>query len=258
MTPIVLHHGLFGFGQIEVGKIRLSYFHGIDAALAELGHPVIVSRVHPTGGIEKRAAQLKARIQRDLWTLGQPHGKIIIIAHSMGGLDARYMISRLDMAEHVAALVTICTPHRGSPYADWCLNHLGQRLGGLKLMDLIGLDVQAISDLTTDACARFNEIIPDAPGVRYFSIGAARPAHLVAPFFLHSHAVIRKVEGDNDGLVSLHSARWGEHLADWPADHLHAVNRRFMIETHNPTGDIVPYYLKVLEHLQAEKLCSAS
>lgn len=254
MTPIVLHHGLFGFGKVEVGKIRLSYFHGLDDAFAALGHPVIVPRVHPTGGIETRALQLKHCIEQHLRVSPHPRAKVVLFAHSMGGLDARYMLSRLDMADHVAALVTICTPHRGSPYADFCLKHLGKRLGGLKLFESLGLDIQAATDLTTDACTRFNDDIRDIPGVRYFSIGASRPPHLIAPFFLPSHRLISRIEGDNDGMVSLKSARWTEHLADWPADHLHAVNRRFVIEIKNPTGDITPYYLKILGHLRSENL----
>jgi len=93
----------------------------------------------------------------------RPRDKVLIIAHSMGGLDARYMISRLGMEEHVAALLTVCTPHRGSPYADWCLLNLGKRMGGLWLTNLFGLDVRALSDLTTQSCSRFNEEITDSP-----------------------------------------------------------------------------------------------
>jgi triacylglycerol lipase len=41
-----------------------------------------------------------------------------LIAHSMGGLDSRFMLSpaNLDhLAAHVASLTTISTPHHGSP-----------------------------------------------------------------------------------------------------------------------------------------------
>src|SRR5436190_277798 len=110
-TPIVLSHGLFGFGELSLGRFKVSYFNHIDC-----------------------------------------DGKVIIIAHSMGGLDARYMISRLGMADRVAALVTLSTPHHGSPYADWCLKNLGMKLGAMKVARLLGLDVQAIADLSTESC----------------------------------------------------------------------------------------------------------
>ena len=45
--------------------------------------------------------------------------KLNLIAQSMGGLDARFAISRLGMADRIATLVTVSTPHRGSAIADW-------------------------------------------------------------------------------------------------------------------------------------------
>ncbi|MGB7160686.1 MAG: alpha/beta fold hydrolase [Tepidisphaeraceae bacterium] len=256
MTPIVLHHGLFGFGDIKIGPLKLSYFTGIDRAITDRGHPLIVSRVHPTGSIERRARELKVTIRRQLKSLDREKQKVVIIAHSMGGLDARYMISKLGMDDRVAALVTITTPHRGSPYADWCLKNLGQRLGGLQLMNLLGWDVRAVSDLTTASCARFNEEIPDAPAVKYFSISAARPWHRVPPFAVHAHKIITDAEGPNDALVSVKSSTWAEHLGTWPADHWHTINHRMVVELKEPTGDITPYYVKVLNRLREDNIFS--
>jgi len=247
MTPIVLQHGLFGFSEMSVGKLKLSYFHKIDKALKERGHPLIVSRVHPTGSIRLRARQMKRTIRDELKKQGLADQRVIILAHSMGGLDARYMISKLGMHETVEALVTISTPHRGSPYADWCLKNLGKRMGGLKLMKLLKLDVSAISDLTIGACAKFNDAVPDHPDVKYYSISAARPWHHVPAFLLHSYKVIYDEEGDNDGLVSVTSAAWGQHLETWKADHLHVINKRFVPEIRNRTGDMVPYYIRMLD-----------
>src|SRR5947199_7321341 len=115
-APIVLHHGLFGYDSVGVGKFRWAYFQGIDKSLRKLGHPLIVTRVHPTGGIVRRAAQLKAAVETALAELnGDGHGKILLVAHSMGGLDARYMLHQLGIADRVGALLTVTTPHRGSP-----------------------------------------------------------------------------------------------------------------------------------------------
>ncbi|MGH7178556.1 MAG: hypothetical protein ACREJC_14360, partial [Tepidisphaeraceae bacterium] len=143
------------------------------------------------------------------------------------------------------------------PYADWCMENLGRRLGGLKLMHQLGLDVRAVRDLTTAACLRFNDRIADAPGVRYFSVAGARPWHRVPAFMLHSHRIVGALEGDNDGVVSVSSARWGEHLATWPADHLHAINKRLVPEIRQRTGDITPRYLAILDHLRDAGLCES-
>lgn len=249
MIPIVLHHGIMGLGDLRAGPFRLSYFPGIDRALAARGHPLIVTRVHPTAGIERRARQLKEVILRQLEILGRPRDRLLIVAHSMGGLDARYMISRLGMAERVAALLTITTPHRGSPYADWCLRHLGQRLGGLRLMQAVGLDVQCVNDLTTESCRRFNDQVTDSPLVQYFSISASRPWHRVPAFALHGYKVVFDAEGDNDALVSVKSSIWGTHLGVWPADHWHTINHRLVLELRDPTGDITPFYLRAIDQV---------
>jgi triacylglycerol lipase len=278
-TPIVLSHGLFGFGEMSLGKFKLSYFNRIDRALKARGFPIIVTRVHPTGSIERRAQQLKSSILKHLRSqsrsteqraalatadnpnharddAGDCDGKVVIFAHSMGGLDARYMISRLGMADRVAALVTLSTPHRGSPYADWCLKNLGMKLGAMKVARMLGLDVQAVADLSTESCNRFNDEVADVPGVRYFSVSAAKPWKRMAPFFIPSWRVISAAEGDNDGMVSLSSARWGEHLATWEADHLQVINKHFAVEFgKNKTGDMTPKYLEIVERLADEGLC---
>lgn len=251
MAPVVLHHGFFGFGNFSVGPLRLAYFAGgIERAIADRGHPLIISKVHPTAGIATRARQLKETILRQLDILGRPRERLIVIAHSMGGLDARYMISCLGMEDRVAALATISTPHHGSSYAQWCLRHLGQRLGGLHLIRFMGLDMQSVADLTPQSMAEFNQRVKDSPKVKYFSVSGSRPWHRVPPFMLHAWRTIQDAEGPNDSLVAVKSAIWGNYLGDWPADHFHQINKRLIVELKEPTGSITPYYLRLLDAMQ--------
>jgi triacylglycerol lipase len=250
MTPIVLHHGLFGYGHLRVGPVELSYFNGIERTVAGAGRrPVIVTHVHPTASIERRAAQLKRSILGQLHEAGCADERVVILAHSMGGLDARYMVSRLGMEDRVAAVVTVSTPHGGSPYADWCLRNL-TRTGVMRVFEHVGLDVGAVKDLTCEAAARFAEEVPDVPGVGYYSVSAARDWKRITPLLLPSWRVIYKAEGENDGLVSVRSATYRRHLGTWEADHWHVINRRFTLEWHR--ADIRPRYLAVLDELRRD------
>ena len=233
MTPIILHHGLFGTGS----------FRGIDRAIADAGHPVFVSTVHPTAGIEKRARQLQQWI---LSVAPQFSGRrAVLMAHSMGGLDARFMLSHLGMAEYFDALVTISTPHRGSPYADWCAQHLGRKLRGFEVVRRFGLDVDGVLDVTTERCARFNEQTPDVTGVRYFSVSASVPWRALPAFGLPSWYIVQRADGDNDGLVSVKSARWATHLTTWHTDHWREINQRYGLAAIK-AGDISPEYLALI------------
>jgi len=251
MLPIILHHGLGGMPGLRIGPLQTRYFRGIDEALAAGGRPVIVPQVHPFAGIARRAQQLKLQIISRLDQLGRSDDPVVIVAHSLGGLDARYMIRKLDMESRVAALLTVTTPHRGSPFADWCVQHFDRRVPILSLIERMGLDLQACRDLTTESCRRFNDEIPDSDRVKYFSVSAARPWHRVPAFAVPAHRIITSVEGENDALVSVQSSTWGRTMGTWPADHWHTINHRMVLELRNPTGDIRPFYERALEQVDA-------
>src|SRR4051812_2708654 len=95
-APVVLVHGLFGFDQIGIGAAALHYFPGVATQLVTAGNRVLIPALSPTGGVERRARQLKRFLLRN-----SPHEPVHLVAHSLGGLDARYMISRLGMADRV-------------------------------------------------------------------------------------------------------------------------------------------------------------
>jgi triacylglycerol lipase len=231
-------------GGMKLGRLKWSSFRQIDEAIETAGYPVFASAVHPTAGIEKRARQLRRWMLGILPKLGEP---VILIAHSMGGLDARFMITHLGMARHVAALATISTPHRGSPLADWFIQNFSRRWPGLQIAQKLGLEVGAAADLTTEQCARFNRETPDVAGVRYYSVSASRPRKLMPAFALHSHKIIYKAEGPNDGLVSVRSAKWGTYLGNWSADHWQSINRRYSWRGIHKPVNIVQKYVALLE-----------
>ena len=58
--------------------------------------------------------------------VGESGRQVIVVAHSMGGLVARYWIGVCGGWRHCRALVTLGTPHRGVPRAlDWLFNGAG-------------------------------------------------------------------------------------------------------------------------------------
>ncbi len=75
--------------------------------------------------------------------------------------------------------------------------------------------------------------------MKYFSVGARPPvAQDPAVRALPAYRIVYDAEGDNDSLVSTTSSVWGRHLGVWPADHFHTINKRWVIELKDPTGDI--------------------
>ena len=240
--PILLVHGIARFDILQAKLMRwipgltalfgdrFHYFKGIKSHLAAHGFDVRHANVDFAGSVKKRAADLAAQVDR----VGT---KVHIIAHSMGGLDARHMIVSIPgMREKVATLTTIGTPHHGTVFADHCLS-----TGGKRLIDALRpvLDLDGFQDLTTTACAKFNAEaveVEAANSVVYQTYSSAQQRPAVFRLLQPSWDIIHEAEGSNDGLVSSKSQSWLAELITatkrkaiiqkqfpFPADHLNQV-----------------------------------
>lgn len=243
---IILAHGILGFRA----KFGIEYFNGVREHLEQWPAQVFVPEVSATEGIEARSEQLREAVLKAFadGTLN-PDEPAHLIAHSMGGLDGRYLLSPAnphttrenDLAGRIASLTTISTPHRGSPTADLLAlepveefaahHHLRALLEGLlaggdlaaHLLGHLGISLDGLKDLTTESTARFNRATPNNPRVRYFSVagrgrdGASPTSIVLLPF--HEY-ITRRTGQPNDGLVAVASAQWdGFDPNVWPADH---------------------------------------
>ena len=216
-TPIVLAHGMLGLAQAFIQGLRMAdYFKGIPEWLRKNGYEVITPEVAGIGSIVARATDLKKQI------LDATDLPVHVIAHSQGGLDSRHMISHLDMGKNVRSLITIATPHRGSPVADWAISRT-QQIGVFQMLEWSSMDTKAFLDLQSAECATFNERTPDVPTVKYFSFAGEQKRDLTVSAFRMCHDIVTKAEGPNDGLVSSQSARWGEETIIWSADHAQQI-----------------------------------
>jgi triacylglycerol lipase len=223
--PIILAHGIARFdfllssllhslGQfglnLSVPTDGLNYFKGIARHLRSNGFDVSHSSVSFASSVEVRAQDLKTEVN-NLLSLRNKQ-KVHIIAHSMGGLDARHMIVNYDMADRVASLTTIGTPHLGTSFADWGIANQGHDLI-VSLKNV--LDLEGFEDLTTTRCVQFNEMARNAEAennVLYHTYaGSEEKAAIFGPL-QPSWELINQVEGPNDGLVSVTSQNWQTEL----------------------------------------------
>jgi triacylglycerol lipase len=219
--PIILAHGIARFDfllnyfsrtfdalglRVDPPNDALHYFKGIASHLRTHGFDVYNSSVSFAAGVEKRAEDLRDEVNKALRLKQQE--KVHIIAHSMGGLDARHMIVNLDMADKVSSLTTIGTPHLGTSFADWGLANQGD-----EFINIVGrvIDLGGFKDLAPKACSVFNEQAREeeaSNSVVYRVYAASQKQKLVFTPLQKAWDIINDHEGDNDGLVSLSSQRW--------------------------------------------------
>jgi triacylglycerol lipase len=81
-----------------------------------LGDEVIRPDVGTGIGCIRELAEQAAR-QVEALARAHPDRSIDVIGHSMGGLVAAYLLKRLDQGRLVRSVITLGTPHRGSPAA---------------------------------------------------------------------------------------------------------------------------------------------
>lgn len=230
--PIILAHGICAFDRLlrpvspldNADNDAAHYFRKIRSTLTKRGFTVFHSRVSWAGSLERRASDLRDALT--LITQGFSRWpRVHIIGHSMGGLDARWMVYRFRMEERVASLTTIGTPHHGTSYADWGLKRFGGVLGALRCL---GLSLDGLRDLTREACGRRNGLMKDFEdhcGVRYQTVAGAQSIERIFAPLRFSYKIIRKEEGENDGLVPVSSAEWEEArlIERMDADHLNQI-----------------------------------
>jgi triacylglycerol lipase len=284
LHPFVLVHGLLGFSAIGFDG-PLEYFRGVMAHLERnpdvLGGQakVYVADLDPVDTIPSRAIQLRDFIQeRVLFDAKgrRKHEKVNLIAHSMGGLDARYLVANLaldrddrsPMARQVASLTTIGTPHLGTPFADAMVRMpIGQVL--IHWANVFSINIGAFEQLTADFLVTrgFNTRMPDDSGVRYFSYAGAVSSLEVFPWMIPSAEIIRRSgAGDadvpNDGLVPVESATFryapvpGTYPQVLPVDHATQVGHGY---AHMPFGpqqdfDHLEFYATLANALGREGL----
>jgi triacylglycerol lipase len=253
-TPVVMMHG-FGIGA---SFRREGHLHDEAMHLRSRGVRAIAPNVSPYNTVRARCEMWEDRLTRILTELNTD--RFSIIAHSMGGLDARHLISNMGWHEAVDVLVTVATPHRGSPIASLTLDQpesLRRLL--VDMADWVGTHVledgsanfrQSLHELTPEYVQEtFNPAVPDHPDVEYWSFGcrAGKGTDIpIDPIFRYFNAYLYDREGLNDGIVSVDSARWGEYLGTVDADHARQVGIKSRLAAE---FDSNAFYASIVERL---------
>lgn len=250
--PIVLAHGLSGFRQL-FGVV--DYFNGIPSDLTANGARVFVTQVSAFGSSEQRGEQLLRQIEFIAASAGA--GKVNLIGHSQGGLDARYVMAvRPDL---IASLTTVATPHLGADLADFLTDNLTP--GGFNetvlgaLADSFGAilslltgtslpqdSIAALRTLSSTGAAAFNRRFPaglaatrcgatpsSANGIPLFSwSGASTVTSVIDPSDALLALASLFYDEDSDGLVGICSSHFGRVIRDdFSMNHLDEVNQLF-------------------------------
>jgi len=266
---VVLAHGLGGSAD--------SFDPAIVAAIESNGHIVKRTAVPGIESVAVRAAALGPQIDALLAQTGAT--KVHIIAHSMGGLDARYLVSKLGYGAKVASITTVSTPHRGSPLADLALgitqsSAVSQADALEAIIEFVGGGIEsaalnrALFDLSEAAAPAFNAANLDVAGIKYQSYAGfstpngisnpnaaaactgapmPAPAETRALLLLAQPIVASGTDRNpNDGVVEISSSTWTGFQGCISADHLGETS---VLEAGEESLDTPAFYKAIVAKL---------
>ncbi len=253
--PIVLAHGF------DASPTNRWGFHGVADALRADGHTVYEAVVPPYDAVAVRAGHLARSVDQALEETGAE--RVNLLAHSMGGLDSRFVVSSLGYGDRVASVTTLSTPHRGSAVADVALklmpgvaddaiNALASAWG--HTYSELAADSHlraAMEDISEERAPAFIAENPDDTTVYYQSWAGVssvlglpndrrEEAACEGQLLRHPgtadrmHATLVPMAAftahgterrPNDGMVTVESAKWGRFRGCIPADHLDEVGQ---------------------------------
>lgn len=166
--PVLLLHGY---------ACNSGYWTQLSARLREAGISHLAPDLEPLGAdIDQYVAQVEAGIGQLCAAAGAQ--RVVIVAHSMGGLVARAYLRRHGDAR-VARVITLGTPHHGTALASWGLgrNAAQMRRGSAWLRVLDAADANSQRGLILSIYSHHDNIVAPQDsslldGARHLAVGA--------------------------------------------------------------------------------------
>ncbi|WP_051688897.1 esterase/lipase family protein [Butyrivibrio sp. AE2032] len=262
--PLLMVHGM-GFRD----RKHLCYWGRVPKTLESLGARVFFGNQDSVGSIESNADTIAKSLDEALRVTGAD--KVNILAHSKGGLEAKYLVNH-GYQDKIASITTIDTPHHGSHTIDFLMKSpkwmvktaawgtdLWMKILGDKHPD----SYKCFDILTTGTAEQFDIDNPAPEGIYCQSYAFKCESAFSDPVFCITFPVVSRFDGENDGMVSVASSRWanfkGVHTSSTRrgishADVVDLRRRRFtsrLPSSDTEVSDIAAFYVGVVKELKA-------
>jgi len=159
--PVVIAPGFLGWNQLPVFD---RYLETIAAGLEADGRVVVVVQSPAIASSTVRARALATAVEQARQLAHAE--RVVILAHSQGGLDTRLALKDPGVRSHVGAVATLATPHQGTPVASW-----GQRFPSF-VMDAVLMPVQWAWELAEPMDVSRRSLADSAGAFSSLSLGA--------------------------------------------------------------------------------------
>lgn len=255
--PILLVHGIF-FRDFE----KVNYWGRIPEELVKNGATVYYGNHSSSLGVKDSAEELANRIKGIVKETNCE--KVNIIAHSKGGLDARYAISNLGMDKYVASLTMINTPNHGCLFADYLMTKAPKlvkkqvsnsyNFALKKLGDKEPDFIAGVTDLTHPETEKLNAEMKQSKNVYYQAFGSVLKHPISGGFpFNITNAYVKQFDGKNDGLVGIESFPLDDNFTLLETPYRRGISHGDVVDINreNIKGfDVREFYVNIVKDLK--------
>ena len=147
---------MHGFGAMAGLLPGGGLLHAEAMHLRAHGVHAYAPRVNPYEGVAVRSDQWAQRLVRVFEETAA--GRVNLVGFSLGGLDARHLAAG-PLRERIAAIVTVSTPHRGTPLATYLLEG-PERLAALSVQAMEFFGRRAWKSEPPNVAAALRELTP--------------------------------------------------------------------------------------------------
>lgn len=249
------------------------YWGRIPKALEEHGSELFFGFQDANGSIEDNCKALKKSLEKYIADTGAE--KVNIIAHSKGGIEARYLISTMGMGRYIASVTTLNTPHKGSKTMDKLIRLPKFLLrGGSAVFDIfmkLGGDrsprtYRCLEQLTSDFMEGFNAENPDVSDIYYSSYAFKMKNGFSDGLMTIPWLVMKLLNGDGDGMLTPQEVEWGDFHGVYTGTGNRGIShpdevdlRRKAFSKKTPSNDheisdITDFYIKLVSELKERGL----
>jgi hypothetical protein len=212
--PICFMHGLKSIFNAH------DYWHGIPDYLKNHGYDVFDLHTAWRGPNRLRLDLFQTQILK----VSESFGKVHLLSHSLGALNALELIQNPFVASKIASITFISPPFEGSPWADLALQI--QKCG-------IKIFLHASESLTQNAVCNLIAKATPAKDILFSTILSNPGKFTLHPILKIQHKLLSKhllkinQPVENDGLVPLASQlvakKFGNTVIEFPGDHLQVI-----------------------------------
>ena len=255
--PILLVHGIF-FRDFKT----LNYWGRIPDELIKNGATIYYGNHSSSLSVKDSGEEIANRIKEIIEETKCE--KVNIIAHSKGGLDSRYAISKLGMDQYVASLTMINTPNHGCVFAEYLLKNAPQGLKETvangynfalkKLGDEEPDFIAGVTDLTFERVKELNAEMPSSNNVYYRSYGSVLKKATGGRFPLNlTNNFVHSFDGKNDGLVGIDSFPLDDNFELVENKYKRGISHADVIDLNreNIKGyDVREFYVRIVNELK--------